>query len=100
MQQLPKGSSRQPDRDETVKVPIVPWIDEKLYLVGGSHGAPARHLPDGHDPSDSVVNTDCRTHDVPNLYVCDGSVFPTSTAVNPSLTIQAIAARTAERLIK
>ncbi|HEX8845292.1 MAG TPA: GMC family oxidoreductase [Pyrinomonadaceae bacterium] len=54
----------------------------------------------GSDPSDSVVNADCRTHDVPNLYVCDGSVFPTSTAVNPSLTIQAIAARTAERLIK
>jgi choline dehydrogenase-like flavoprotein len=54
----------------------------------------------GNDPSDSIVNADCRTHDVPNLYVCDGSVFPTSTAVNPSLTIQAIAARTAERLIK
>ena len=54
----------------------------------------------GDDPSDSVVNADCRAHDVPNLYICDGSVFPTSTAVNPSLTIQAIAARTADRLIK
>jgi choline dehydrogenase-like flavoprotein len=32
---------------------------------------------------------------VPNLFVCDGSVFVTSGAVNPSLTIQAIAARTA-----
>jgi choline dehydrogenase-like flavoprotein len=37
---------------------------------------------------------------MPNLYVCDGSVFPTSTAVNPSLTIQAIAARAADRLIR
>lgn len=54
----------------------------------------------GNDPSDSVVNADCRAHDVPNLYICDGSVFPTSTAVNPSLTIQAIAARTADRIIK
>jgi choline dehydrogenase-like flavoprotein len=54
----------------------------------------------GDDPSDSVVNRDCRAHDVPNLYVCDGSVFPTSTAVNPSLTIQAIAARAADRLIR
>ncbi|MBD0372719.1 MAG: GMC family oxidoreductase [Pyrinomonadaceae bacterium] len=54
----------------------------------------------GSDPSDSVINADCRAHDVPNLYICDGSVFPTSTAVNPSLTIQAIAARTADRLIK
>ena len=54
----------------------------------------------GNDPSDSVVNADCRAHDVPNLYICDGSVFPTSTAVNPSLTIQAIAARAADRLIE
>ena len=54
----------------------------------------------GDDLSDSVVNRDCRAHDVPNLYVCDGSVFPTSTAVNPSMTIQAIAARTADRVIR
>ena len=52
----------------------------------------------GHDPKASVVNRDCRAHDVPNLFVCDGSVFPTSTAVNPSLTIEAIAARTADRI--
>ena len=52
----------------------------------------------GSDPANSVVNGDCRTHDVPNLFVCDGSVFTTSTAVNPSLTIEAIAARTADRI--
>jgi choline dehydrogenase-like flavoprotein len=52
----------------------------------------------GHDQKNSVVNADCRTHDVSNLYICDGSVFPTSTAVNPSLTIEAIAARTADRI--
>ena len=54
----------------------------------------------GHDPKASVVNRDCRAHDVPNLFVCDGSVFPTSTAVNPSLTIEAIAARTADRIVE
>lgn len=54
----------------------------------------------GVDPSNSVVNRDCRAHDVPNLFICDGSVFPTSTAVNPSLTIQAIAARTADRIVE
>lgn len=54
----------------------------------------------GDDPSSSVVNRDCRAHDVPNLFICDGSVFPTSTAVNPSLTIEAVAARTADRIVE
>jgi choline dehydrogenase-like flavoprotein len=53
----------------------------------------------GDDPEDSVIAADCRAHDVPNLFICDGSIFPTSTAVNPSLTIEAIAARTADRII-
>ncbi|HJU06774.1 MAG TPA: GMC family oxidoreductase, partial [Nitrospiraceae bacterium] len=54
----------------------------------------------GEDPTDSVVNADCRAHDVPNLFVCDGSVFPNSTGVNPSLTIEALAARTADRIVE
>lgn len=49
----------------------------------------------GTDPATSVVEPDCRTHDVPNLWVCDGSVWPTAGAVNPSLTIEALALRTA-----
>ncbi|MFP3707972.1 GMC family oxidoreductase [Paraburkholderia tropica] len=52
----------------------------------------------GDDPSNSVVNADCRSWDIPNLWICDGSVFPTVGGVNPSLTIQAIACRTAERI--
>ena len=32
----------------------------------------------GHDPRTSVVNADCRSWDVPNLWICDGSVFPYS----------------------
>ncbi|HEY0867020.1 MAG TPA: GMC family oxidoreductase [Fimbriimonas sp.] len=53
----------------------------------------------GEDPATSVVDPYCRTHDVPNLFVCDGSVFPTVGAANPSLTIEAIALRTAEHLL-
>lgn len=49
-------------------------------------------------PQDSVVNADCRSWDIPNLWICDGSVFPTTGGVNPSLTIQAIALRTADRI--
>jgi choline dehydrogenase-like flavoprotein len=53
----------------------------------------------GSDPAASVVDPDCRAHDIPNLWICDGSVLPTIGAVNPSLTIQAIATRTARRLV-
>jgi choline dehydrogenase-like flavoprotein len=52
----------------------------------------------GDDPGSSVVNADCRSWDIPNLWICDGSVFPTVGGVNPSLTIQAIACRTADRI--
>ena len=52
----------------------------------------------GDDPRSSVVNADCRSWDIPNLWICDGSVFPTVGGVNPSLTIQAIACRTADRI--
>ena len=52
----------------------------------------------GSDPRDSVVNADCRSWDIRNLWICDGSVFPTVGGVNPSLTIQAIACHTADRI--
>ena len=52
----------------------------------------------GDDARNSVVDSDCRSWDIPNLWICDGSVFPTVGGVNPSLTIQAIACRTADRI--
>ena len=52
----------------------------------------------GNDPRRSVVNADCRSWDIRNLWICDGPVFPTVGGVNPSLTIQAIACRTADRI--
>ncbi|MGA7316966.1 MAG: GMC family oxidoreductase [Silvibacterium sp.] len=54
----------------------------------------------GSDPSASVVDKFGRTHDIPNLFVCDGSILPTQGSANPGLTIQALAARTADYLIK
>jgi choline dehydrogenase-like flavoprotein len=54
----------------------------------------------GDDPTTSVVDGDCRCHDVPNLYVCSGAVFPTSGAANPTETIMAVASRTAARLLE
>ena len=52
----------------------------------------------GDNPRTSVVNADCRSWDIRNLWICDGSVFATVGGVNPSLTIQAIACRTADRI--
>lgn len=53
----------------------------------------------GDDPAASVVDKFGRTHDVPNLFVCDGSILPTQGSANPGLTIQSLAARTADYLI-
>ncbi|HLI88626.1 MAG TPA: GMC family oxidoreductase [Ktedonobacteraceae bacterium] len=53
----------------------------------------------GKDPRTSVTDGFGRTHDIPNLFVCDGSLLPTQGSANPGLTIQALAARTADYLI-
>ncbi len=53
----------------------------------------------GDDPRDSVVDGWGRTHDVPNLFVFDGSTWPTSAGMNPTATIMAMALRSAEKLI-
>ncbi|MFV8054800.1 GMC family oxidoreductase [Mycobacterium sp. 48b] len=52
----------------------------------------------GDDPASSVVDQYGRAHDVPNLFVMDGSVFVTSSSVNPTPTITAFAARAAMHL--
>ena len=52
----------------------------------------------GCDPRTSVASADGRACDHPDVWVCDGSIFPTSGGANPSLTIQAMALRTADRI--
>jgi choline dehydrogenase-like flavoprotein len=52
----------------------------------------------GEDPKKSVLDRDCAAHDVPNLFVVDGSFMPTPGGVNPALTIQANALRVADRI--
>jgi choline dehydrogenase-like flavoprotein len=54
----------------------------------------------GSDPARSVLDLNCRAHDLDNLYVVDGSFFPSCGAVNPSLTIIANAIRVADHLIE
>lgn len=52
----------------------------------------------GADPKTSVLNQWCQSHDVPNLFVVDGSAFPSASEKNPTHTMMALAARTAERI--
>jgi choline dehydrogenase-like flavoprotein len=52
----------------------------------------------GADPATSVLDPFCRAHDIENLFVVDGSFFPSSAAVNPALTIIAQALRVAEHI--
>jgi len=66
-------------------------IDRYAHLVGGARMA-AR-------AEDGVVDADHRVFGVPNLYVVDGSTLPTQGSANPALTIMALAARAADRLI-
>jgi choline dehydrogenase-like flavoprotein len=52
----------------------------------------------GKDPATSVVDTFCRSYDHPNLFITDASVLPTSAAVNPALTVAALAIRAAHHI--
>jgi choline dehydrogenase-like flavoprotein len=54
----------------------------------------------GSDPKTSALDVNCKAHEVDNLYVVDGSFFPSSAAVNPALTIMANALRVGDRLIE
>lgn len=62
---------------------------------GGHHIGTARM---GADPRTSVVDADCRLHEVENLYLAGSAVFPTSSQANPTLTIVALALRLAHHL--
>ncbi|UUZ86472.1 GMC family oxidoreductase [Paenibacillus sp. P26] len=63
-------------------------VPDTAHLMGG------RRM--GDDSSNSVVNSYGQTHDIPNLFVCDASIFVTSGGGNPTNTVMALASRTAD----
>ena len=77
-------------------------LERRLYLgkgvpiSGTSHQAGTMRF--GTDPKASVLDLDCKTHEIDNLYVADASFFPSIGAVNPTLTIVANAMRVADRI--
>lgn len=54
----------------------------------------------GTDPARAVVDGSGRSFDIPNLWICDNSVFPSALAANPALTIMALGLRTAETYLR
>jgi choline dehydrogenase-like flavoprotein len=77
----------------TMGMEVDPW---PTSVRGARHhmGTTRMHA----DPRHGVVDADCRVHGIANLYVAGSSVFPTSGAANPTLTIVALALRLADHL--
>jgi choline dehydrogenase-like flavoprotein len=69
-----------------------------LLRAGGWHLMGTARM--GTDPERSVIDAEGRCHDVPNVYVVDGSVMPTCGGVNPTSTIQAVALYIADGMIR
>jgi choline dehydrogenase-like flavoprotein len=72
------------------------FLGQRIPLAGVAHQNGTVRF--GHDPRTSALDANCRAHEVDNLYVVDASVFPSSAAVNPALTIMANALRVGDHL--
>lgn len=71
-------------------------VETGVYRPRGDHAAATCRM--SASDTDGVVNSDLRVHDVDNLYICSNAVFPSLGAVNPTLTLTALALRMAEQL--
>jgi choline dehydrogenase-like flavoprotein len=74
------------------------YLKNDIPVAGCAHQAGTCRF--GSDPADSVLDTDCRAHEVDNLYVVDTSFFPSIGAVNPALTAMANAVRVGDHLLE
>ena len=72
------------------------YFGKNIPIGGTAHQAGTCRF--GADPAKSVLDLDCKAHDVDNLYVTDASFFPSIGSVNPTLTIIANALRVADRI--
>jgi choline dehydrogenase-like flavoprotein len=79
-------------------VPRNLFVGNRIPLAGVAHQNGTIRF--GRDPLTSALDPNCKAHDVDNLYVVDGSFFPSSGAVNPALTIMANAMRVGDHLLE
>jgi choline dehydrogenase-like flavoprotein len=75
-------------------LPNAMYLRKKIPVAGVAHQNGTIRF--GHDPTTSALDANCKTHELDNVYVVDGSFFVSSTAVNPALTIMANALRVAD----
>jgi choline dehydrogenase-like flavoprotein len=74
------------------------YMKNEIPVAGCAHQAGTCRF--GTDPATSVLNADCRAHELDNLYVVDTSVFPSIGAVNPALTAMANSLRVGDHLLE
>jgi choline dehydrogenase-like flavoprotein len=78
-------------------IPSKTILDQRIPLAGVAHQCGTVRF--GSDPKASVLDVNCKAHDLDNLYVVDTSFFPSSSAVNPALTAMANALRVGDHLL-
>jgi choline dehydrogenase-like flavoprotein len=103
---IPKVTFSYSDNDRRLQAHALAFMGQMLEAAGGKDlwtNTDTSHLMGtcrmGDDPETSVVDGDGRSWDIPNLWICDGSLFPSSGGVNPSLTIYALACRIGDRIV-
>jgi len=82
----------------TTHIPLHAYFKKRIPLEGVGHQNGTCRM--GHEPATSVLDPNCKAHQVDNLYVVDASCFVSASAVNPSLTIIANALRVADHLLQ
>jgi choline dehydrogenase-like flavoprotein len=74
------------------------YMKNSIPIAGCAHQAGTCRF--GADPATSVLDTDCKAHELDNLYVVDTSIFPSISAVNPALTAMANSLRVGDHLLE
>jgi len=79
-------------------IPRFSVLDQQIPLAGIAHQCGTVRF--GTDSSRSVLDINCKAHELDNLYVVDTGFFPSSSAVNPALTAMANAMRVGDHLLE
>jgi choline dehydrogenase-like flavoprotein len=78
-------------------IPLHAYFKKRIPLEGVGHQNGTCRM--GDDPASSVLDANCKAHQLDNLYLVDASVFVSASAVNPSLTVIANSLRIAKHIL-